>query len=277
MLQNFRLALCQFAGGADKLANLHKAQAMIQRAASEQAQVVVLPECFNSPYSTAKFSEYAETVAMSADTSPTVAALREWAMKYQVYLIGGSIPERDQGKLFNTCLSFSPEGALIGKHRKVHLFDINVPGKVTFYESDVLTAGSQATHVATPFTKIGLGICYDVRFAEYACALARSEEVGIIVYPGNFNMTTGPKHWELLLRARATDNLVYVAACSQASDETAGYVSWGHSMVVDPWGAVQRSLKGEEDVLVQDIDFEVLREARNSLWVRKHKKPEVYD
>ena len=271
--KDFRLVLCQFAAGINKDANLEKAALLVRQAAEAGGKVVVLPECFNSPYSTKHFANYAEDV--SSESSESVLALKEMARSNSVYLVGGSIPELDSGKIYNTCLILNPLGEIIGKHRKVHLFDINVPGGVTFYESDVLTAGSQATVVETEYCKIGIGICYDVRFPEYAWTLSRDEGVGIIVYPGCFNMRTGPKHWELLMRARAVDNFVFVAGCSQARDTSAEYVAWGHSLVVDPIGDVQ-DIDENEGLLIKDITFENLNSCRNSIWTRKHKRFEVY-
>ena len=273
MFRDFKLVLCQFAAGLNKELNLSKAAEMVQKASDAGGKVVVLPECFNSPYSTKHFANYAENI--SDPSSQSVQALRQMAVSNSVYLIGGSIPESADGKFYNTCLIFNPLGEIIGKHRKVHLFDINVPGGVTFFESDVLTAGNEATIVETEYCKIGIGICYDVRFPEYAWTLSRDDSVGLIVYPGCFNMRTGPKHWELLMRSRAVDNFVFVAGCSQARDTEAEYVSWGHSLIVDPIGEVQ-NIDEKEGLLVKDIVFENLNNCRNTIWTRKHKRFEIY-
>lgn len=273
MFRDFRLVLCQFSAGLNKDQNLSKAAELVQKASEAGGKVVVLPECFNSPYSTKHFANYAENI--SDPQSPSLSALRQMAISNSVYLIGGSIPETSEGKYYNTCLIFNPLGEIIGKHRKVHLFDINVPGGVTFFESDVLSAGNEATVVETEYCKIGIGICYDVRFPEYAWTISKDDQVGLVVYPGCFNMRTGPKHWQLLMRARAVDNFVYVAGCSQARDTEAEYVAWGHSMVVDPIGDFQE-IDEKEGILVKDILFENLNSCRNSIWTRKHKRFEIY-
>lgn len=273
MLRDFKLILCQFAAGMNKEFNLLKAKELVSLAALSGGKVVVLPECFNSPYSTKFFAAYAED--LSDPQAPSVQALKEMAASNQVYLIGGSIPEKSEEKYYNTCICLNPSGEIIGVHRKVHLFDIDVPGKITFFESEVLSPGNAATVIETEYCKIGIGICYDVRFPEYAWTLSRDDSVGLIVYPGCFNMTTGPKHWELLLRARAVDNFVYVAACSQARDTQAPYVSWGHSLLANPVGEVE-TLDEKEGILVKDINFEVLNNCRNSIWSRKHKRFEIY-
>merc|ERR1711934_861995 len=154
------------------------------------------------------------------------------AKELAVYVIGGSVSERDsEGRIFNTCVIFDPKGEIVGKHRKVHLFDIDIPGKITFKESETLTGGSALTTFDTPWGKVGVGICYDIRFPELAL-LMRQQGCKLLVYPGAFNQTTGPAHWELLQRARAVDNQVYVAGVSQARIHNAGYQAWGHSTVV---------------------------------------------
>jgi len=185
------------------------------------------------------------------------------------YLVGGSIPERKGAQLFNTSLTFSPTGKLLAVHRKVHLFDIDVPGKIRFQESDVLTGGQTLTDFETDYGKFGLAICYDVRFPEMAMIAARKGAVAMI-YPGAFNLTynhccltltgsTGPLHWELLARARAVDNQIYVAMCSPARDLNSTYHAWGHSTIVDPNGEIiARAGEGEEIIYADLSIFPVL-------------------
>jgi omega-amidase len=192
-----RIALAQLKVVSDKAVNLARARSTIQEAASHGAQLVVLPECFNSPYGTQYFDAYAETLS----DGPSFTCLSQAAKESNVIVVGGSIPERTHDALYNTCLVFNEHGQLVGKHRKVHLFDIDIPGKITFQESKVLTAGNELTHVDTKYGRVGIGICYDVRFPEMAMIAARKGCVAMI-YPGAFNMTTGPLHWELLARAR---------------------------------------------------------------------------
>jgi omega-amidase len=268
----FRVALCQFKVGLDKTRNLATASEYVARAVQEQANVVVLPECFNSPYGTQFFAEYAEDLA----TSKTAALLRQLAIDHGILLIGGSIPERDGAALYNTSLVFGPTGELLGKHRKVHLFDIDIPGKIRFVESEVLSPGTSKTVFQTPYCKFGLGICYDLRFPDYAKSICRDESVGVLAYPGCFNTVTGPKHWELLLRGRAVDNQVFVMACSQALDPEASYKAYGHSMVVSPWGEVLASSGSEEALVLADIDTAQFTEVRQAIPVRSQQRPEVY-
>ncbi len=188
MSGTFRLALVQLAVGANKAQNLKNAAGKVREAAAGGANIVSLPECFNSPYGTQYFEEYAEAVP----DGESCDALRNMAKENKVYLVGGSIPERDDGSTYNTATVWSPEGKMLAKHRKVHLFDIDVPGKITFKESEVLKAGNAFTSFETSFgAKVGVGICYDIRFADMAQVYARDHGCHMIVYPGAFNMTTG--------------------------------------------------------------------------------------
>lgn len=201
------------------------------------------------------------------------------AKQRKVWIVGGSVPERDiNGALYNTCVILNPDGAIVGKHRKVHLFDINVPGRITFKESDSLSPGQSPTLIEDfPWGGLGVGICYDIRFPEYAMLL-RSKGAKILVYPGAFNMVTGPAHWELLQRGRAVDNQVYVLSCSPARDEkSGGYIAWGHSSVVSPWGDVLAKAGAGEEVVTAEIDFSKVDEMRENIPCWKQKRTDLYD
>jgi len=259
----------------------------VAQVAKAGANIVVLPECFNSPYGCEHFPKYAEPLpsldsTTTGETTETESQsynhLSALSKEHSIHLIAGSIPEYEPSteKLYNTSLIFSPTGALLGKHRKVHLFDIDIPGKIKFRESEVLTAGDTLTLVDTPYGKIGVAICYDVRFPELAMIAARKGAFAV-VYPGAFNMTTGPLHWELLARARAVDNQVWVAMCSPARElESTGYVAWGESMVVDPNGLVmEKAGSGEETVMVE-LTPERMAEVRRGIPVGTQRRFDVY-
>ena len=241
--KTFKLALIQLSVGVNKTANLSRAAQKIE-AAKNGAQVISLPGYFNSPYGAKYCAEYAESIPDGA----TCAALKQAAQRHKVYLIGGSFPEREvidgKEKLFNTSTVWSPDGNLIGVFRKMHLFDIDIPNKITFRESNTLSPGNNFTVIETPFCKIGLGICYDIRFPDLAQIYARNHGCQLLVYLGAFNMRTGPAHWELLAKVRALDNQVYVATVSPARDENADYVAWAHSTIVDPFASVVASAAG---------------------------------
>ena len=267
----FRLALVQLAVTASKADNLSRAAKLIKEAASKGAKVVALPECFNSPYGTSYFPEYAETIP-----GPSTETLMKVAKENSIFLIGGSIPEEDGGKLYNTCTVYNPEGNMVAKHRKVHLFNIDIPGKIRFQESETLSPGNTFTTFETPFGKFGVGICYDIRFAELGQIYAK-EGCSVLIYPGAFNMTTGPAHWELLQRARALDNQVFVATVSPARDEKASYIAWGHSTVVSPWGEIIATTEHEEAIVYSDIDLKMVDNVRNQVPVTSQRRHDLYE
>ncbi|XP_059284015.1 omega-amidase, chloroplastic-like isoform X2 [Lycium ferocissimum] len=229
----FKIALCQLSVTTYKERNIAHAQQSIEDAADKGAQLILLPEIWNGPYSNDSFPVYAEDIDAGGDASPSTRMLSEVSRSRKVTIIGGSIPERSDDKLYNSCCVFGTDGKLLAKHRKIHLFDIDIPGKMTFKESRTLTAGARPTIVDTEVGRIGIGICYDIRFQELA-AIYAARGAHLLCYPGAFNMTTGPLHWELLQRARAADCQLYVATCSPARDSGSSYVAWGHSTLVGP-------------------------------------------
>ncbi|TMW63156.1 hypothetical protein Poli38472_002097 [Pythium oligandrum] len=276
----FKIALCQILVGDNKEKNIAVAQDAVAKAASNGAKVISLPECWNSPYATTSFPQYAEEIptkkeALNSNDHPSTFALSQLAKQHAIYLIGGSIPEKDNGKVYNTSVIFSPEGEILAKHRKVHLFDIDVPGRITFKESDTLSAGNTVTVVDTPYCKIGVAICYDIRFPELSM-LMKNQGAKVIVFPGAFNLTTGPAHWELLQRARAVDNQLYVAAASPARGPEGGYQAWGHSSVVSPWGEVVATCGHTEAIVYADIELENVDEMRRNIPVSVQKRTDLY-
>lgn len=262
-----KIGLCQMMVTADKHSNLCKAEQMVKEAASQGAELVMLPEMFQCPYANVYFPEYAEE-----GEGETYQRLSAMAKDNQVTLVGGSMPERvcTEGKvyLYNTSYIFGPDGQLLGRHRKVHLFDVDVPGGIRFKESDTLTAGDSITVVDTPVGRIGVGICFDIRFAEMframSCAGAQ-----IICVPAAFNMTTGPAHWELSFRMRAVDNQCFLAGCSPARDQDGCYVAYGHSIVAAPWGNVVAQADETEQVILAEIQLEEVDRVRASLPIMK--------
>ncbi|XP_041373451.1 omega-amidase NIT2-like [Gigantopelta aegis] len=269
-MSKFKLALIQMLVGTSKGDNLSRAVKFITEAAKSGAQLVALPECFNSPYGTKYFKEYSEKIP-----GETSQVLSKAAKENKIFLVGGSYPEEENGKIFNTCPVFGPDGRLIATHRKVHLFDIDVPGKMTFKESEVLSSGNQLTSFQTDFGKIGIGICYDIRFPEMSQSYSQ-KGCSLLIFPGAFNMTTGPAHWELLQRSRALDNQLYVATVSPARDDTASYVVWGHSTVVNPWGEVIATTDHKETIVYADIDLGYMSEVREHIPVSRQKRNDLY-
>lgn len=287
--KSFRIALCQTPVTPSKSANLATAREYLDRAHGGAARIAVLPECFNCPYDTGVFSEYAElipppgTTIDEAHKSPSVQMLQEAARDTGMYIVGGSIPERtlEDSRLFNSSVSVSPEGTVLAKHRKVHLFDVDVPGGIRFKESDSISAGGSVTAFEAPELglTVGVAVCYDMRFPELAMLQTRMHGARLLVYPGAFNMTTGPAHWELLLRARALDNQVYVAACSPARSDVAsgcGYKAWGHSSLVDPWGTVVGTTDEKEDLVFGEVNMDVIKMVRRAVPTCTQRRSDIY-
>ncbi|KAF3446093.1 hypothetical protein FNV43_RR11272 [Rhamnella rubrinervis] len=272
---SFKIGLCQLSVTADKERNIAHARKAIEEAAGKGAQLVLLPEIWNSPYSNDSFPVYAEDIDAGGDASPSTAMLSEVSRLLKITIVGGSIPERSGNQLYNTCCVFGTDGKLKAKHRKIHLFDIDIPGKITFIESKTLTAGQSPTIVDTDVGRIGIGICYDIRFQELAMIYA-ARGAHLLCYPGAFNMTTGPLHWELLQRARAADNQLYVATCSPARDAGAGYVAWGHSTLVGPFGEVLATTEHEEAIIIAEIDYSLVELRRTNLPLQKQRRGDLY-
>jgi len=266
----FKLGLCQMMGRMDKEESKAGARAMVTEAARQGAKVVALPEMWNCPYSNDYFRDYAEPADGDA-----VRFLSGLAAETDVYLVGGSIPELDGGKVYNTSFIFDRRGNLLGKHRKVHLFDIDVKGGIRFMESDTLSPGADRTVIDTEFCKIGVAICYDVRFPELSRKMAL-EGAKLIILPAAFNLTTGPAHWDLTMRARALDNQVYFAAVSPARDMGGVYQAYGSTCIATPWGEFLAKADEKETIIYGDIDLDYVEAIRDQLPLLKHRKEEVY-
>lgn len=272
--QKVKVALCQLHVTADKDENISTAKAAIQEAASNGAKLVVLPEMWNCPYSNDSFPTYAEDIDSGA--SPSTSMLSAAAKAHGVTLVGGSVPERSNGKLYNTCCVYDDTGRLLAKHRKVHLFDIDIPGKMTFKESLTLTPGESGTVVDTPAGRLGIGICYDIRFPELAMLYAQ-QGAQALVYPGAFNTVTGPLHWELLARGRAVDNQCYVMTCSPARNPDASYQAWGHSTVVGPFAEILATCEHDPTTIYAELDYGQVAERRTNLPLRQQKRLDLYE
>lgn len=271
-MTEIKLALCQMNVFDDKEGNLKKAGSMIARGIDNNADFIILPEMFNCPYSNDKFIEYAE----EEHDSTTLKEISKLASENDIYILAGSIPERENGKLYNTSYLFDKNGSILAKHRKMHLFDIDVKDKITFKESDVLTAGNEVTVVETEFGKIGIGICYDIRFVELARMMAENG-AQILFYPGAFNQTTGPAHWELLFRSRALDNQVFCVGVAPALNKDASYHSYGHSIVANPWGEVIAQADEKENLIICEIDLSEIKKVREEIPVLKNKRKDLYE
>lgn len=239
--------------------NRDAVKAMLDSYSGPDPDFVVLPEIFTCPYDNKCFPQFAES-----GEGETYRFLANLARERKAYVIGGSIPELEEGKIYNTSYIFDRGGKLIGRHRKIHLFDIDVQGGQYFKESDVLSPGTQITVFDTEFGKMGACICFDIRFPDLFIEM-RKAGARMVFIPAAFNMTTGPAHWETLFRSRALDQQIYVLGCSPARDEKASYVAYGHSILTDPWGSVVCELGAEEGILSAQIDPERVDRVRRQI------------
>lgn len=269
-MNTLKIATVQFKVNRDKYQGIEHLAEFFAEGKMKGADIVVLPEMWNCPYIAKLFPEYAEDVY-----GDTVLAMSTLARKHNVYLVGGSIPEVDEaGKVYNTCYVFNRQGEIIGKHRKVHLFDVNF-GIKPFHESDTLTGGDEFSVIDTEWGKIGINICFDVRFPE---GMRRQALAGakMIFVPAAFMMNTGEAHWNMNMRMRAVENQLFLVACAPARDEAIGYSAWGHSMVIDPWGNVLTDMGIEEGVAITEINLDEIDRIRAELPLLSARREDVY-
>lgn len=269
--RKIRTALLQLNVGSDRETNLKHAANKIAEAKKGGAELVALSECFNSPYGTKFFEQYAEVIP----GGPSCAMISQAAKEHCIYIVGGTMPERCDSKLYNTCTVWNSNGEMIAKYRKMHLFDIDIPGGITFKESESLSAGNNLATFKIGDVKFGLGICYDLRFEELA-KLYRQENCDVLIYPAAFNTTTGPLHWELLQRSRALDNQVFVCTISPARGEK-GYIAWGHTQVTNPWGKVLATADSKEEIVYCDLNISECDEVRQQIPVFPHRRTDIYN
>ena len=266
-----RIALIQMPVTADKQQNIEMACQKIRTAAAEGADIAVLPEMFFCPYKNSNFRPYGEP-----DGGEVQTILSCLAAELQIYLIGGSLPELEAENIYNTSYVYDRQGRQIAKHRKAHLFDIDVAGGQRFIESEALSPGNEITTFETEFGVMGLCICFDLRFEELArCMCLRGAKV--IFVPAAFNMTTGPAHWELLFRQRAVDNQCFMVGVSPARDENGCYVAYGNSIVTDPWGSILCRADHSEATLYTDLDLSRIDAVRQQLPILSARRTDLYE
>jgi len=269
-MSKFKVGIVQMPVVPELDVNLATAEKMIADAKRQGAEIVCLPEMFSCPYKSKNFPIYGEV-----EGGHTYLALKKFAIDNDIILVGGSVPEDDEGKIYNTSYIFDNKGELIGKHRKMHLYDVDVKGGISFMESQTLSAGSKATMIDTQHGLFGVGICYDIRFPEYSRILSLLG-AKVIFLPAAFNMTSGPAHWEFNFRCRAFENQVYFIGASPSRDVNANYVSYGHSIVVSPWGEIIAQLDEKPGILIADIDLEYVDKVRNEFPMLEHRRNDVY-
>lgn len=260
-MTEFKIALVQIKGFSDKDKTIEKMRRKVIEAAETGADIIVLPEMWNCPYGTKFFREYGEY----ENDSRSLRELSSLAKETKTYIFGGTIAELDEDKVYNTCYIFDRNGNKIGKHRKHHLFDVDIKGKMRFKESDVLSPGDDITVVDTEFGKIGVAVCYDVRFARDFDIMTKELGAKAFIIPAAFNTTTGPKFWQIIMQGRAVDNQSFIMACAPALDKDAPYDAYGHSCVISPWGEVIKMAGYEESILTAKINMDEVDEARKQI------------
>ena len=265
-----KLALIQMPVVKDKEENLHTAREYLRQAAENGANLAILPEMFCCLYTNASFAQNAEPVGGTVWSAMSAAA-----KEFGLWLVAGSMPEQDGARIYNTSFVFDPQGNQIARHRKMHLFDIDVKGGQRFMESDTFTAGDEVTVFDTEFGKFGLCICFDMRFPELARVMTLSGAQAILT-PAAFNMTTGPLHWELMFRQRAVDNQLFTVGVAPARDVNGPYVSYGNSMACSPWGTVLCRADAAPELLLVELDLAENEAVRAQLPLLSARRTDVY-
>ncbi|XP_059610880.1 omega-amidase NIT2-like [Phlebotomus argentipes] len=237
--------------------------------------VCILPEYFNCQYDFSRLAANAEQIP-DGNTSNQISNL---AAELNINIIAGAMPEYGHSShppIFSTCAIYSTEGEIIGKYRKLHLFDVDVAGCYPYKESDIFTQGRDyiTTHIDNMM--IGVGIGYDIRFDELA-RVYRKEGCNFLVYPASFPTTHGPRDWDVLQRARAMDTQCYVATVAQARDDKHHFLSYGHSSLVDPFGKVVACAGVDEAIIASDLDTNLVERARLQIPISLHRRTDVYD
>ncbi len=266
-----RAAAIQLNSTSDFDRNLAAADRLVREAAAAGAGFVALPE----KWSVLGDSENLRAGAQALD-GPAIEAARGWARELGVHVLAGSIAEQvdDQERLSNTSVLVAAGGEIAGVYRKIHMFDVEVGG-VRYHESENELAGDEIAVASVGELEVGLSVCYDLRFPELYRILA-VRGARMLTVPSAFTATTGRDHWEVLLRARAIENQAFVIAPNQVGEAPPNYDSWGHSMIVDPWGRVVAEAPDGEGFVVADLDFTEQERIRESLPSLANRQPHAY-
>jgi len=266
MSWQLRVAAVQMRSTADLAANLSTVKELTARAATEGAQLVALPENFS--FLGRGEGDKMPIAESLRGTGPIISTLRELAIKHGVYLMGGGTPEivpGDAKRTFNTAVVFSPGGHLIATYRKIHLFDVDIPGGAVLRESDATAAGDETVVVEIAGAPVGLSICYDLRFPELYRSLVKDKGAEVILVPAAFTAHTGAAHWNLLLRARAVEDQAWVVAPAQWGRHNEKRHSFGHTLVVDPWGTVVDERDEGDGLVIANLDGATVAQRRQQM------------
>ncbi|QLG87178.1 carbon-nitrogen hydrolase family protein [Chitinibacter bivalviorum] len=275
-MQSISAAAIQMVSSPDVAENLRQVAALIDRAASAGAKLIVLPEYFAimglSDKDKLAQQEPFKFAGAASEPTPLQDFLAQQAQQHGIWLVGGTIPLQSGqvDKVMNTCLAFNPQGECVARYDKVHLFGF-ANGSECFQESDTISPGALPVAFDTPFGRVGLAVCYDIRFPEFFRALQHVGTVDIWAIPAAFTATTGRAHWEVLLRARAIENQCFIIASGQGGTHASGRTTYGHSMLIDPWGAVLAVWPEGEGVVSAELKASQLQRVRTILPALKHR------
>jgi deaminated glutathione amidase len=272
-MEKIRIAAIQMCSKQDRNRNLESALKLMEQAVIDGAQLIALPENFSF------IGSESEKIKMGEDfnNGPSVKFLKKFAMEHGVALIGGSIPLKttSKSKVANTCIVFDTKGRAIARYDKLHLFDVSLNDEITFKESQYVKCGDHIATVELFGHTMGLSICYDLRFPElYRALVLRGAE--ILFVPSAFTLYTGKDHWENLLRARAIENQCYVVAPAQFGKHSSRRISYGRTMIIDPWGQILSQCQDKEDVITCEIDLDFLDDIRKRLPCLEHIRREMF-
>jgi omega-amidase len=268
-MKDFLIALAQWPVVLDKKENLDRAEAMIIEAGRKGAQLCVLPESFQVPYELSLLREQAET-----EDGPTLTRLRKVTAESRIHLVAGSFSERRGASFHNSSFVIGPYGEVLGVHRKIHLFDVNLD-TLAIQESSLFTPGERPLVVDLPFCRLGVAVCYDLRFP---AVFRFFEKAGVEVaaLPAAFSTETGKAHWHLLLRSRAVEYQIFVAGACPAPNRATPYVAYGHSSIITPWGEVLRDAAEESTLLCAELHARLLADVRKKLPALRHRREDLY-
>ena len=270
-MKNFKIACIQLASGPNVEANLIEISKYIAKSKELGANILVLPE---------NFAMIAEKDSMYLDIKEKLGDGRiqnfisNEAKKNDIWIVAGTIPiqSSSDSKVFSTCIVYNNQGEMISSYKKIHLFDVNIiESNEVYKESDTFTPGDLVVTINTPFCKIGLAICYDLRFPELFRKLS-NDNIDMICMPAAFTKVTGKAHWEHLIKARAIENLVYFAASAQGGYHVSGRETYGNSIIVNPWGETLSISKNKSGVIISTIDLKALKLLRKNFPCLEHKK-----
>jgi len=265
-----KIGLCQMNTQDKKAKNLEAAEAAINKLAAQGADLVVLPEMFHFLGPDEEKIANAEPIP-----GPSIDRLQRKAKEKGIFVHCGSILEKDGNKIFNASVVFNRQGERVAFYRKIHLFDVEIPGGIVYKESAVVTPGKDIMTFNCEGITVGLSICYDLRFPELYRRLA-DRGVSLILIPAAFTLMTGKDHWEPLIRARAIENVCYVAACGQWGFHPINNQCYGHSMVVNPWGMIIAQARDGEATVLAELDFEYMHSVREKLPALQHRRKDLF-